>query len=125
MGNFSFSISVKPKPIPFDFGDLTQFKKYESYSDLPCVEGVYLVFTQDMKCVYVGQSVNIQKRFKAGHLHCGKLRAMYDLGAKFFYVIPCGYSMKSHIEASAMHVFKPMLNIVPVCGYGVKHGNPF
>lgn len=125
MGSYSFSYSVKPKPIPFDFGDLSQYKKYKSYADLPCIEGVYLVFTQDMKCVYVGQSVNIRKRFTAGHLHCGKLSAMYVLGAKFFCVIPCSSSIKSHIEASAMHVFNPTLNRVPVCGYGVKYGTPF
>ena len=121
----SYYLSVKPKPKPFDFGDLRQYKKYSHYSDLPCVEGVYLVFTQDMKCVYVGQSVNIRKRFKAGHVHCGKLSKMYELGAKFFYVIPCINSQKDYIEASAMHIFKPILNKVPSCGYGVKYGTPF
>lgn len=81
----------------------------QNIRDLPTICGLYLVLNRDHKVVYIGQSKNIQERWKTGHHKLSDIINNYGTNVKIIWVeIP--QNRLNHAEYLAIKFYNPHLN---------------
>lgn len=113
---------------------LVEHQKYDGYSQVPQgIRGIYICLDTNEKPLYVGQSCNIRKRFSSH----SRLKDICKHGFKWLVVIPVpktdldyqnrfsssAGSGLDFVEHEWIQKLKPVLNIMPVRGYGKGNYN--
>lgn len=78
------------------------------WEKLPEVCGLYLVMNAEEKVIYVGQSINIQKRWKNGHHKLSSIMKHSPKATIRWVELP--HARLNHAEYMAVRFYDPILN---------------